>query len=316
MKLAERGEICADAIRSSVVVAREGVGEFAPQRPLALGGLMLGRLGLTDGAPGACRLLAVLFLLHGGGSNGKTTWINAIETMCGEYGLTLPASSLLERRTGDGPSNDLAQSPGTRFVSAAETGAGGRFNEERVKALTGGDTMSARFLYGEFFTFTPTLKLWLSTNHLPVISGTDEAIWRRIHLIPFHVTIPAPERDATLTERLRREADGILAWAVTGCREWSRDGLRPPSAVLAATSRYRDDMDVLGEFIAECCEALPDASVSAGALYGAYAKWCERNGERAMTKHALGRRLSERGFENRRTSSARLWTGLKLKAQP
>src|SRR5262249_1677210 len=145
--------------------------------------------------------------------------------------------------------NDLAKLRGARFVTAIEVEEGKRLAESVVKHLTGGDTVTARFLFAEYFEFRPGFKLWLAANHKPVIKGTDYAIWRRIHLIPFSVQFEGEHKDTELAAKLLTELPGILAWAVRGCLAWQRDGLRPPEMVQAATEEYRKEMDVVGNFL-------------------------------------------------------------------
>jgi putative DNA primase/helicase len=183
-----------------------------------------------------------------------------------------------------------------------------------VKDLTGQDTVTARFMRAEFFDFPPTHKLWLSTNHKPEIRGTDTAIWRRIRLIPWSVTIPPEEQEKRLPATLRRELAGILAWAVRGCLEWQREGLRAPDEVRRATSEYRAEMDVLAGFLGECCETGPELWDYAKDLYTSYKRWCGETGERPETQRKFGERLRERGFQRDRGGSrgAGIWRGLRL----
>lgn len=252
----------------------------------------------------------VLFLLHGTGANGKTVFVETSRAMLGDYGLSTPAETLLERR--DTIPNDIARLRGARFVAAVETGDGHRLAEGRIKQLTGGDMIAARFMRAEWFEFQPTHKLFLATNHKPSIRGTDEAIWRRIRLIPFDVTIPEGERDPELTERLRAELPGILAWAVRGCLAWQAEGLGAPEAVTAATSAYRATMDVLGDWIADRCVVLDSIRAKAGDLYVSYREWCEQNGERGLSQRAFATCLTERGYAQTRTNAARWWEGISL----
>lgn len=247
-----------------------------------------------------------LFFLHGCGANGKSTLINTIGELMGDYGLQTPTETLMVKR-GDSVPNDIARLKGARFVSAVETEEGRRLAEVLVKQLTGGDMITARFLHAEFFEFRPTFKLWLAANHKPVIRGTDNAIWRRIRLIPFNVTIPEAERDKELPEKLKAELPGILAWAVEGCVAWQIEGLDPPDEVRLATQGYREEMDVLAGFLNDCCIVKSIARVSAGDLYGAYCKWCEANGERPLSQRAFGMRLTERGFTRMRGTGGRFW---------
>jgi putative DNA primase/helicase len=173
----------------------------------------------------------------------------------------------------------------------------------------------------EWFDFKPTHKLWLSTNHKPEIRGTDAAIWRRIRLVPWSVTIPQDEQDKGLPAKLRAELPGVLAWIVQGCLEWQRIGLQPPDEVRRATGRYRAEMDVLAAFIDEECVVADHASATAKALYSAYKTWCEDNGERPESQRRFGSRLKERGFQSgRMTTGARKgaveWYGIGLCGGP
>jgi putative DNA primase/helicase len=255
----------------------------------------------------------VIAILYGPGANGKSVFVETIRAALGDYGQQAPAETFLERR--DTIPNDVARLRGARFVAATETAEGRRLNEALVKRMTGGDTMVARFMRGEWFEFPATFKVVLATNHRPEIRGTDEAIWRRIRLVPFTVTIPPAERDQTLGAQLRDELPGILAWAVAGCLDWQRDGLGSAEAVTAATTAYRGDMDLLGDFLDECCDLSPDAQCRAADLYACFTGWADRNGTPKtdrLSQQAFGRRLSERGLVQHRTKSARLWLGIQV----
>ena len=190
----------------------------------------------------------VLHLLYGTGANGKSTMLDVIAQLTGEYGMQADFQTFLETGARSGPRNDVARLAGARLVRSSEVGENKKLNEGLIKSLTGGDIVSARFLYSEDFEFKPQFKLWLAANHKPVIRGTDYAIWRRIRLIPFEVTITPQQRDEALPAKLTAELPGILAWAVQGCQDWLADGLRPTERVLAATDEYRAESDVLGAF--------------------------------------------------------------------
>lgn len=249
-----------------------------------------------------------LFFLYGSGANGKTTFLETIRAIAGGYGVRTPTETLLTRR--ESIPNDVARLRGARLVTAAEADEGRHLAEALVKDLTGGDMISARFLHAEWFDFKPTCKLWLAANHKPIVRGTDQAIWDRIKLIPFSVVIPEAEQDKTLVEKLRAELPGILAWAVEGCLAWRRGGLGVPREVRAATGEYREEMDVLGGFLDDCCART--GRVGAKELYQAYLSWCEANGEKPISQRQFGLKMAERGFGQFRTARGRGWMGVCL----
>jgi P4 family phage/plasmid primase-like protien len=250
----------------------------------------------------------VLFVLHGTGANGKSTLLETVRAMLGsEYAIQIRPETLMIKQNDTIP-NDVARLKGARLVNARETEDGRRLAEGLVKEMTGGDTMTARFLYAEHFDFRPEFKLFLAANHKPVIRGTDIAIWRRIRLVPFTVTIPPEEQDLGLPARLETELDGILAWAVRGCLDWQRYGLGIPAEVRAATEAYRAESDILASFLDERTTKAPE--VAAGQLYEAYKTWAESNGEHAMTGTMFGRRMAERGFDKYRKGSLTFYLGL------
>jgi putative DNA primase/helicase len=257
----------------------------------------------------------VLFMLHGTGANGKSTLLETVAGLLGDYAKSTRAETLLVKTYDGGIPNDLAALKGARFVSTSETEEGKRLAEALVKALTGGDTLSARFLRGEFFTFRATFKLWLATNHKPVIRGTDPAIWDRIKLVPFEIRIREEEQDKELPSKLQLERPGILTWALRGCLDWQqRHGLGVPTAVREATANYRRDMDVVAAFLDECCVVADGARVSARDLYKAYESWCHDSGEKPMTQKSLSLRLQEKAFVPARLdrNGTRGWKGVGL----
>jgi P4 family phage/plasmid primase-like protien len=174
-----------------------------------------------------------------------------------------------------------------------------------MKQLAGGDTVTARYLFSEYFEFSPEFKLFLATNHQPTIRGTDKGIWRRIRLVPFSVTIPDAEQDRDLPKKLRAELPGILAWAVRGCLAWQKGGLGPPPEVTAATESYRRDMDVVGAFIAERCFQKPGVTTPVGRLYEEYTNWCRETGVEPLMKRDFGAQLVDHGFSAHRDSKTR-----------
>jgi len=241
-----------------------------------------------------------LFLLYGGGRNGKSTFVGTLERLLGEYARHMDFGTLtFEQERRGAIRNDIARLRGARFVGALETSEGVRFAEGVVKGLTGGDRVTARFLHHEFFEFEPEFKLWLGCNHKPQVRDSSEAFWRRIRLVPFTVSFKGRE-DKTLADTLAAELPGILAWAVRGCLEWQEAGdLKAPAEVLAATQDYRQAEDVLAQFLADRCVTGEGSWASARELYGAYCQWCEGNSERATSQRRFGEALRERGFERR-----------------
>lgn len=254
------------------------------------------------------------FLLHGIGANGKTTLMQTVSDLLADYAATLAAETLLARK-GDASlaMNDLATLQGVRFAGAVESDLGRRLAEALVKTITGGEPLKVKRLYADVFTIRPEFKLWLGTNHKPVIRGTDQAIWRRVRLIPFDVVIPDSEQDHLLMAKLEAERPGILRWAVEGCLAWQRDGLGTPEDVRRATAGYRGEMDVLGDFFADHCVIDPAAHVSAADLYARYTDWGKAAGEKPMSQQALAGRLVERGYVAKRTNRSRGWVGLRLR---
>lgn len=252
----------------------------------------------------------VILLVFGAGANGKSTFITTLLDLLGPYAQQAPAETFIERR--DSIPNDVARLRGTRFVAAAEIGEGRRLNEALVKRMTGGDKITARFMRAEWFEFVPQFTPWLATNHRPEIVGTDVGIWRRVRLIPFTITIPENERDPLLPRRLQRELPGILAWAVQGCLDWQEHGLAAPPAVVTATKAYRADMDVIGQFLDECCNLEPNTRVKASVLHARLDYWSKENGHDTITQKALASRLSERGYQRERTRDGVHWLGIAL----
>jgi putative DNA primase/helicase len=254
------------------------------------------------------------FILYGTGANGKSTLLDTLLALLGSYAKQAAPDVLLSKSIDRHPT-ELADLMGARLVTAIETGEGRRLAENLVKQMTGGDRIKARFMRQDFFEFSPTFKLFLATNHKPQIRGTDYAIWRRIRLIPFTVTIPEEERDPTLPEKLRVELPGILAWAVRGCLAWQHEGLKPPAEVAHATEAYRTEMDVLAAFLADCCVVHRNARVKASELYHIYTQWCEDNGEHVENQRSFGMRLSERGFERCKVKGLGWWRGIGIAVQ-
>jgi putative DNA primase/helicase len=264
---------------------------------------------LTDNVSERC-----FWILHGIGRNGKGTFLDTIRAVLGDYAATAAASVLMAKER-NGMQNDVAVLRGARFVAASESDDGARIAEALVKSLAGGnDVITARLMYAEFFSFMPTFKIFLATNHKPRITGTDDAIWDRVRLVPFTVRIAEKDQDVDLGGKLRRELSGILNWAIEGYREWRKlGGLRTPDAVRAATGEYREESDVLGNWIADCCEVRPFHRESASLLYQSYKGWAISNGHPTMAARTLGIKLAERGFTKIKNSGIE-YQGLKVTA--
>lgn len=259
----------------------------------------------------------VLPIHYGEGGNGKGVCSEALLAALGDYARQIPTDLLLTRN-GEAHPTERATLWGCRLAAASELPSGRGLNEALVKQLTGGDTIAARFMGKDFFEFRPTHTLWVSTNHRPVIRESGNGIWRRVVLVPWTVTPPAP--DTTLPNRVRDELSGVLRWIVEGCLAWQREGLAPPAAVQAATAEYRDESDVLGQFLAERTTAEAEyrgASVRApaSALYKAYQAWCLAGGIRPDTQTAFGRALGLRGFAPLKVGGGTVWRlGLRLRS--
>jgi putative DNA primase/helicase len=252
----------------------------------------------------------IFFILHGTGANGKTTLVDTILKICNSYSLTTqPDTILMNYKSGSGPSPELAELAGIRFLSCQETQENRRMNESLVKQLTGGDEVSARHLHQEFFRYRPKFKMWISTNHLPRIQDQSFALWRRVRKIPFDVQFTDDQCDPQLKEKLWQERDGILLWAIQGFLDWQEHGMEEPPEVVAATERYRADEDILQDFLEECTRE-GGIDTSKGRLYKIYQGWCLDSGEKTWSKTALGKRLIERGWKEKKMRNARLWVNV------
>ena len=258
----------------------------------------------------------VLFFLYGLGANAKTTFTRALLNLLGPY-ATQAAPDLLIVKRREGHPTSVADLQGHRMVVTAEVENGQLMAEALVKQLTGGDRMKARFMRQDFFAFDPTHKLWLIANHKPQIRGTDHAIWRRILVVPFTTTIPENEKDPQFLAKLMGELPGILAWAVRGCQDWLKSGLNAPPEVTSATQRYRQEMDVLADFLEEECVLHELAKVRVKDLYDRYCKWCSANNEYSLSKIEFRTRLLERGLGSPRKSTGGdvYWFGIGLKSK-
>jgi putative DNA primase/helicase len=237
-----------------------------------------------------------LFFLYGTGANGKSVFVNAVSGAMGDYAKTAPIEAFIASNSEHHPT-DIAGLQGARLVTSVETEDGRRWAESKLKALTGGDRISARFMRQDYFTFTPQFKLVVAGNHKPGLRTVDEAMRRRFNLVPFTVTIPASERDAELSDKLRAEWPGILQWAIEGCLAWRRDGLDAPATVRSATADYFTAEDALGQWLADCCVTGRQYWTSGAALFGRWREWCERSGEYIGSQKRFSQALQARGLQ-------------------
>lgn len=252
-----------------------------------------------------------LFFVYGTGGNGKGTFLNTLQWILGDYARSAPADMFTERKH-EAHTTELARLMGARLVAAQETEEGKRWAEAKIKALTGGDPITARFMRQDDFEYIPQFKLVMTGNHKPGLRNVDEAIKRRLHLIPFTVTIPAERRDTGLGERLRAEAGGILSWCIEGCRQWQERGLAAPAAVLAATSEYLEQQDTLAAWLEECVEVTDLGSAKSSALYASYKSWAERSSEFVLPLKRWVAAMEGRGYTSVKTGGSMVYKGIKV----
>jgi putative DNA primase/helicase len=259
-----------------------------------------------------------MWIFYGSGSNGKSKFVDTIRHIMGDYAKVTSPSTFMEKRDGSIP-NDLAALAGVRLACASESKRGAVIDEGMVKSCTGDANVSARFLNKEFFEFEPIFKVVLSTNHKPNIKGTDNGIWRRIRLVPFMETIRDDEKDPNILDKLIKEADAILAWALIGLERWQKRGrLNTPAIVMAAVNEYRRDMDFLAEFFDDCCNLTDKkATVDNKQLYLAYCEWSKERREDPISHRSLSRMLKDRGYQQADSrTDGRKWVGITLTYTP
>jgi putative DNA primase/helicase len=246
----------------------------------------------------------ILFFLYGTGANGKSVFVNTLSGIWGDYAVVAAMETFVETNSDRHPT-ELAHLRGARLVVAHETEQGRRWAEAKIKAMTGGDPITARYMRQDFFTFTPQFKLVIAGNHKPSLASVDEAIRRRFHLIPFTVTIPETERDPDLAAKLRPEWGGILSWAIQGCLEWQRIGLTPPIAVRNATDEYLAEEDSFSRWIEESCVTGPQHWGIGNRLWSSWKAWAERSNERSGTRKAFAQAMAIRGFAPSKSQEVR-----------
>lgn len=252
----------------------------------------------------------VMFILHGKGRNGKSIFVETIAEILGDYSNNMQAKSLMVKKN-DNVNTDIARLSKSRFVTSSEPNEGFRFDEGLIKQITGGDKVTARFLYAEEFEYTPKFKIWVSTNHKPIIRGTDDGIWRRLILIPFEVQIPEEKVDKDLKYKLLREAPAILNWMTEGAYMWMQEGLNMPEKLKDAGKSYRTEMDVIEQFIEEKCRRIEGGKSIANELYETYKKWADDNNEYKMDKNKFGKKMKEK-FDSKRMNTGVNYFGIEI----
>lgn len=253
-----------------------------------------------------------LFFAFGNGANGKSTFLNAMLAVLGTYGRRAPSTTLMSRHV-EGHPTDLAGLAGARLAVASELPRGASWNEAVVKDLTGGDKMTARFMRGDFFDFTPVLKLWVAGNTMPSFRGVDEAIRRRVVVLPFTVTVPSERRDPALPGKLAAEYGRILSWAIEGALEWQSAGLQVPASIAAASHEYLDGEDVIGTYLAEQTEPDSSAFTTTTDLYARFCQWTDGQGLPRWSMLTFQKEIAAHGFQATRRNFGRGFVGLRLR---
>ena len=260
----------------------------------------------------------VLFFLHGPASSGKSTYLEALATILGDYSSSTSFKTFTtEGAGGNSASSDIARLAGKRLVRSSEIDKGDAFSEAVIKKLTGNDMITSRFLYKEYFEFRPEFKIFIASNDLARVRDDDSGLWRRLLNVPFAVGLGEKERDPGVKRTLLDRTEtgpAILQWALTGCLEYQRIGLSIPDEVRSSTEGYRREMDPIAEFMEDCISANPLARVDNGVLWTAYSSWCLANGIKyGVSQKNLKRRLEQRGFNQHRDAKHRFWTGIRLR---
>ncbi len=253
-----------------------------------------------------------LFFIYGTGGNGKGTFLGVIQGIMADYAQVAGMDVFIEQHGSRHPT-EIASLMGSRLVTAQETQEGKRWAEARIKAMTGGDLIRARYMRMDEFTFAPQFKLVIAGNHKPGLRNVDEAIKRRMNLIPFTVTIAPKDRDKELPNKLTAEAPQILKWMIEGCQDWLKYGLQQPDCVKVATDQYLEDQDVLHEWIESECSVNPNKKGSSTLLYENYKAFSERANEYVMPSKAWAEKLESRGFPKRKSHGVKVVEGLDLK---
>ena len=255
----------------------------------------------------------VFCIFYGHGSNGKGTLIDTVMNVMGEYAKTTEPETIIKKKYERSSTNDLADLWGSRFVTTSETETYQELDEGRIKRITGQDPIKCRFLYKELFEYIPEYKLILLTNHEPIIKSHDYSIWRRVLKVPFNMKLPREQWNLNLRRELLDEREGIFNWLVKGAVAWKKDGLKIPDAVIKATEEYKEELDVIGDFITMCADTGVKYSVKNTHLYKCYEQWCEATMNKPFATNTFSRALIERGFSNIKINGMRGKKGIDIK---
>lgn len=251
-----------------------------------------------------------MFILWGNGRNGKSVFLDIIKEIYGSYAMNMQAETLMVKKMTTGANPEIARLKGARLVTTSESNEGYRLNESMIKQLTGQDMFTVRGLYSSPFDFKPEFKIWMATNHKPIIRGTDLGIWRRLHLIPFTYTVPDEKKDINLSFKLKKELRGILNWAVEGYLLYQKYGLQLPKAMEKSLNDYRQEMDVVSLFLEECCIEDKNSEYKASLLYNHYKVWAKQNEQYVMSSSKFGAEISKR-YEKVRKTAGICYIGIK-----
>lgn len=257
-----------------------------------------------------------MFILIGAGANGKSVFLSVLQALMGDYGTSLPAHSIMQQKFSNDKTDDLASLAGKRFAYATEGESGDRFAVAKIKRMTGGDMMSVKRLYKDYFNLRPEFKLWFASNELPQISGNDDAIWRRIHVIEFPRTFRPEERDPKLLEKLKGELPGVLNWALKGLEqigEMKGDFLAPPESVRHSIAEYRSENDNVADFIDAACVRDGISKIMAGELYERYVSYSENSGSEPLNKITFMKSLNRMDIGIHKKASGNARTGIRFK---
>lgn len=254
----------------------------------------------------------ILPIFHGVGANGKSTLVEVCRKVLGDYAASVDPGLLIDR--GEQHPTGVADLFALRLALTHESDQGRRLAEGTIKRLTGGDIITARRMREDFWSFQPTHSLIMVTNHAPIVTGTDEGIWRRLRIVPFEVVVPPDQRDPDLPEKLFSEGPGILRWMVEGYRAYLVEGLSAPQLVENATSNYRESSDMLGLFLAEHCTVQQSAWVQSAVLFDAWKRFCEAENIRAGSQKSFSTALQDRGYDKTKSHGSMVWQGIGLRS--